>query len=281
MTHYNVIMFASIKQLFADLQDKSAGQKISSWPLKTPLIIYTKLFLLLAAIVVLTSVYLLVYFVPQLPKIVSETVPDITVSMNQKQLSITPPEPLILSSPEGSLIVDTRDNPDDYSSYPAGVFIYRDRIESKDGTGLSQTINFENVPDFDLSTSAVVNWLTANKNKIIWTLLAGITVISPLLTGIVWLSRLLSFYLASSVIFIMLKVFKRPLPFSRILPVVVYASILPLLISYILFFAPHPLLNFLNLGLFVFFTLSWLLPLTSRSVKNPNKALPRTATHKK
>ena len=145
MTHYNILMFASLKQLFSDLQDKSAGSKISQWPVKTPLSLYTKLFAILVAVVTLTFIYSLVYFVPQIPKTISDNVPDATVYLENNILSFQPSDPIKLTSPEGAFILDTREQPDDYSTYPIGVFIYRDHSEMRDANGVSQRYDFKNL----------------------------------------------------------------------------------------------------------------------------------------
>ena len=260
-------MFKSLKQLFADLQDKTAGERISKWPVKTPLILYTKYFAILIAIITLSIVYSLVYYVPQIPKLISQSVPDVTVTIKNNLLSVNPNDPLKLISPEGAIVVDTREIPEDYSSYPIGVFVYRDHFEVRDSTGVSQQYDFRDVSDYEISKTRAVSWFTQNKSKIILTLTPLILVIIFIISGLVWGARVLGFYILSGIIFLSLKLLKKPLLYKQILPVVIYASILPLLISYILFFAPHPLLNALNIGLFLFFSLSWLLPLTKKTEK--------------
>jgi len=266
-------MFKSLKQLFADLQDKQAGEKISQWPMKAPLILWTKYFAILVVVIALSIIYSLIYYIPQIPKIVSESIPNITLSVRNNVLSIIPEDPLKLTSPEGAIVVDTRENPDDYSSYSVGVFIYRDHSEVKDNAGVSQRYDFQNLKDFETSKSQVVSWFTENKTKIILILIPVVLLLAIIISSFAWGVRVLGFYVWSAILFLCFKLFKHPLYFKQILPIVIYASILPLLISYILFFAPHPLLNFLNIALFIFFSLSWLLPLTKKAEK--------VKTHKK
>jgi len=215
-------------------------------------------------IILLTVIYSLVYYIPQAPKFVSETVPNLTVTLQKNVLSLSPDDPIKVTSPESSLIIDTRATPDDYSQYPVGIFIYRDYSEFRDNNGVTQKYTFQNLKDFQISRTQIVTWLTDHKTKVILILIPITIILTGIISSFIWAMRLLGFYIWAGLIYLGLKLFKRPLKFQQIVPVVIYASILPLLISYILFFAPHPILNFLNFILFLFFSLSWLIPLTKK-----------------
>jgi hypothetical protein len=254
-------MISTIKETLASLKDPLYGSKIVGYPLKRVIWYWTKYLLVFSAIILVSLSALWVYFAPQLSKFAKTNLPDLQLRLDKGRLTITPDRPIKFTNPDGAFIADTRELPDDYSSYPAGIFIYRDKIELKQKASPAQTQSLADFQDFSTSKDQLVSFLNTNQSKILWTIFAAILTLGLLLTGFYWLFQLSNYSLAAIVIYYILKFRHTPLPFWSLYKLVIYASVLPLLISFIFMFAGGMFISLIKLAALVYFLVFWLKPM--------------------
>lgn len=257
-------MITTLKETLASLKDPQYGGKIVGFPLKRVIWYWTKYLLLFSGIILISLSALWMYFSPQLPKFAKSYLPDRQVRLEKGQLTITPDDPLRLTNPDGAFIADTREAPDDYSSYPVGIFIYRDKIEIKQKNSPTQAQKLADFQDFSLSRDQLVALLNANRIKILWTVFTLIWILGFLLTVFYGLFQLSNYSLVALVVYFLLRWRHTPLPFWSLFKLTVYAAVLPLIISFIFMFTGGMFVSLIKLGALVYFLVFWLRPLISR-----------------
>ena len=253
-------MVATFKETLTSLQDPKYGQVIISRSLKFVLWYWTKYLLLLAIFPLLLTIFAFTYFLPQLPRLAEKNFPEGTLGARNHQLFSTIPQPYqIWQGQNFAFILNLEGHPEDLDRTSNGVLILKDKFIAKTENGRTQIQTFSNIPDFSLDKYQLATWL-ANHRYQIWLVgTVAIILITAIFIGGFWLFRLGSFSLWTLVFWAGNKIsIKKHLSYLQIFNLVVYASIFPLLLSAILFFAPNGILSLVTLGLFLFFSFSWL-----------------------
>lgn len=251
-------MVATFKETLTSLQDKNYGAKIIAYPLRQVIWYWTKYLLLLAAFPLALSILAAVHFVPQLPRYLKSWLPQGEIAVQDGRFSTSAPQPLVWKTDQFAFIVDSQAAPDLLDSYPAGALILADRIIFKESVDRTQIFSLNRWPDFSLSKDQVVGWVSRHQGWLLALTLAGLTLFALILTSFFWFYKLATFFLWAVVFWFLAARLKKTLSYLGAFKLVIYASVLSLLISAITFFAPHLVISFLGLILFLFFALSWL-----------------------
>lgn len=253
-------MLATFKETLRSLQDKTYGREIIKKDPKNVLWYWTKYLLLFATIPLAMSVASLTYFVPQLPKILKDNLPDVKAGVANHQFYVDPSDPLKFGDANFLILVDPEASESALSQYPAGVVITKDKTYFKDGGSVSSESHAE-IPDFSITKPQAVTWASEHQLQIWVALLTTVLVLTVVILIFYWLFRFIFFWIWSLVFWFVAKILKKQLTLPQSFNLVVYASVIPLLVSAVLFLAPNDVISLLNIGVFLFFTVSWIINL--------------------
>jgi hypothetical protein len=166
------------------------------------------------------------------------------------------------------VILNLESNPADLNEVKSGILFLKDKMVVKTETGDIQTQTYDNIPDFSVDKYQLSGWISQNRIKL-WIAGLVVTLLAVLLgtvfTGIIWITRLAF----GAVIFWLVGrfAFKKAVTYLQSFNIAIYASVLPLLISFILSLSQNGILGYFGLFLFFFFGISWIRNL-------PGKTLP-------
>lgn len=266
-------MITTVKETIKSVADKTYGAHIVQKTVKAVLWYWTRYVLLFAVIPLILVIILLTYFVPQLSKQVREHIPDGFISVTDGQLTASY-SPAKYSSPNLVIQFDPQNSlPEDPASLPAGFYVFRDGLLQVDPPDSYRVQKFTDLPDFRLDKTQAVAWLQNHTLKLWLVLFLTSVFIWILLTSFFWAYKIASLVLWSAGFWLFGRLVKKPLPFWAAFKLVVYAAVPTLIISALLSVAPNPYLSYLNLGIFLFLSLSWLWNLPAKEAL-PAKAGP-------
>jgi hypothetical protein len=256
----------TFKETIASLQDKQYGTVIIGKSLKQAVWYWSQYFLLITVITVLLIIAGVTYFIPQLPKLLQKTLPDATYTVSHGKFSTTLKQPVVLGSSDFPIVIDTTSTDSSaLAKTTTGVLITSDKIEVKQSTSSSQIQTISDFPDFSFSKNSTVSWISGHQ-LILWLgVCLGIILISVVISILFWLGRISGFVVWGLIFWLFAKVIKYPLTYQNCLKLVLYASVLPYLMSVFTVLAPSEVLSFLNLAVFLYFGLTWLLTLSKSS----------------
>lgn len=256
-------MIATVRETITSLKKPDYGQVIVTKTTKSVFWYWTKYFLIIAAIPIIAAVVLLTRFLPQLPGFVEKKLPEGVLGFKDKVMFSTVKQPLVYEFADGQtsfkFVFDLEASPSALDSVDTGLLILKDRIITKSNAGQSQAQEYGNVPDFSIDKFQIAAWLQSHLSGL-WSVgFFLILVLSSIIIGITWVIRA-GFFLVWALIFWLFSkyVLKQPLTYIQILKLVIYASVLPLILSVILAIMPNSLLSLLNTGIFVAFTYIWI-----------------------
>ncbi len=252
-------MIATFKETITSLQDNKYGQTIIAKPLKQVFWYFIKYLLLISVFPLVIGIFLLTRYLPQIPKIIVDSFPDGFVQIKDKKLYSTISQPYKAGDSEFLLILNLESNPADLNEVKSGILFLKDKMVVKTEAGDIQTQTYDNIPDFSVDKYQLSGWISQNRIKLwiaglIVTLLA--VLMGTVFTGIFWIIRLAF----GAVIFWLVGkfAFKKTVTYLQSFNIAIYASVLPLLISFILSLSQNGILGYFGLFLFFFFGISWI-----------------------
>jgi len=128
----------------------------------------------------------------------------------------------------------------------------------------TRIIELKDVQDFSGNKELVVSWLKSNQTRL---MLVGVVVAIfavIILGGFFWVWQAIGFAFWSLVMFVASKLMKKPLPYVNVFKIVAYASVLSFLVKLITMFMGGSAQNIIPLGVFLFYTLSWIRNLNTK-----------------
>ncbi len=168
----------------------------------------------------------LTYFTPQIPKFLQERFPVLPYTWDDGRVS---------------------------------VFLDENKLILNDRKGQSNEIKFSDIKkDFKLDKNSIVKWTEGNKS---WLLGAGLAILLSLeliMGGFYLLWQAVAFLLFAVGFWIFGKIIKKNITFRDTLKIVIYAGVLPLLISTLNILFQDKILDMLSFGLFVFYAGAWI-----------------------
>jgi hypothetical protein len=252
-------MVKTFKETIRSLQDPGYGNVIISQPLKKVVWYWTRYLLLVAGMGFLLAIFFVTNKLPQLPRFIDEKFPQGDITFKGGQLSTTIAQPLFIGSQEFALVLDTEASASALDKYSSGVLFQKNQILLKSEDGQTDIQTYDRVPDFSVNKQIASEAISKNIIKI-WFALFGIVLLFTLIiSSITWFWKGLS-YVIWALLFLAISKFimKKNLTYLQVLKIVIFASVLPFLLSIILSFFPNPILEILNLAVLSYFGFNWI-----------------------
>jgi len=250
-------MLATFKETVKSVSDKTYGRVIVVRPIKSVLWYFSRYVLLFASLPLIFGVVLITYFVPQFSSLVEEHVPEGYLGLNGGLLD-TSYYPSQLSFPDAAFrFTPDQTLPDSLESLPVGLYVYQDGLVQAEEGGSYRVQKFTDVSDFHLEKAQLVSWLKGHTVQVWLILFAAGLAVWVVAAALFWSFRVSSLLLWSAGFWVFGRLVKRPLSYLAAFRLAVYAAVPSLIISALLYIAPHPYLSYLNLGIFIFLSLSW------------------------
>jgi hypothetical protein len=263
-------MIATFKETITSLQDNKYGQVIIGKSFKSVLWYWTKYLLLISIFPLVLVISLLTRYLPQAPKFILDNFPEGTLTVKDSQLSSTINQPYKLGDSNFSVILDTGGNLSELDSVQSGVLFLKDKLVTKSPESQIQTQTYGRLPDFSLDKFQLADWITQNRSRLWFGGLVLILVAAVLISAAVWSGYLLGFVIWALVFWLVGKyLLKKVLTYVQCLNIVIYAQVLPLILSFILSFAPNQILDYMRLLIFFYFGFSWIWNLPGTEVPTP------------
>lgn len=259
-------MLATFRETIKSLQDKTYGGEIVKKSLGQVIWYWTKYLLLFALIPLVLIIGSLTYSVPQLPNTLRNQLPEFVGGIKDGKFFTKNTEPLRFQDPNFLFILDPTASESDLASVSAGIVISQDQMFFKDN-GTTRSQDYSDIPDFEIAKSGLTDWVSTHQS-LIWVILVSATILLGLLLVIFyWVYRFVTFWIWAAVVWALARILKKTLVYTDAFKIVIYASILPLLISAVLFVAPSDVMGLIGFGVFAFFTVSWIINLKQSSIK--------------
>lgn len=258
-------MLRTFKETITSLQDKAYGSTIIKLPFTKVLWYWSKYFIWVSVITAILAVGIATYFVPQLPRLLRQHLPDATFSVTGGQLSTSLKQPAVLGPLDLPIIIDTfATNSAALDSRTTGILFLKDQVIFKQDTGSVSTQSLKDFPDFSFEKNSIVSWISAHQTGLWFGALLGIILLSLIFSILFWIGRMIGFAVWSLVFWIAAKIIKREITYTQSFKLVLYASVLPYLLGSLFILAPNQLLSLLSLAVFIYFGGSWLLNLPKK-----------------
>ncbi len=228
-------------------------------PLGAVIWYWTKYLLLMAGISLIGITFFITNKLPQLPRFIAEKFPDGTLEINNGILSSSISQPLVMGNNDFVFILDTNASPSALDTYTSGLLLQKDQAIIKSEDGHENIQSYKQIPNFSTSRQDLADTISKNIVKV-WFIIFGILfTLTSIFSVFTWFWKAVS-YLIWSVIFYLIAKFilKKKLAFIEVLKIVIYASVLPFILSIILSFSPNPILEILNLGVLSYFGFNWI-----------------------
>jgi uncharacterized protein DUF1189 len=152
------------------------------------------------------------------------SIPPFEVRLSEGHLSTTLPEPLVFSDQGFAFIIDTSGKELDASPYESAILLGQTRGIFKKDRFESREYSWSAVPDFQVTANDVLDWLTAYKGTILWSVF--VTVAMGVLP-IAWLMFIPVILFLALLLMIPAKILGAPLRYGQAASIAFYAVTLP------------------------------------------------------
>ena len=241
-------MIAAFKQTIESLKNLNYGVSIKKMTLGQALSYWVKYVILFAVLGLVVGIGAVVYFAPQIPKLVTEKAPEIDFAVKGGKLTTNQKLPFAW-----------QDN---------GTEIYIDETHAtfKNSEGKSQEIKFADFKeDFSFNKKMVVDWTTANQTLLLG-LGVGLVLILVLIAGSIGiLGQFFQMALWTVGFWILNLILKKNLKYLETFRFVVVASVPALILDMINFLFNDKILSLLSMAVFVFYAAIWIYRLPTKN----------------
>ncbi|HSA59464.1 MAG TPA: DUF1189 domain-containing protein [bacterium] len=167
-------------------------------------------------------------------QVAKNSLPPFEIKIDQGHLSTTLPEPFVFSDAEFTLIVDTSGkvlSAEDLENYEQALVITKTKAIIKKSRFESREYLWSAAPDFQLTSTDVIDWLIAYKDRILWILFAAVALgVLPLL----WLFLIPVICFLALLLLIPARLFGTGLQYGQTASIAFYAITLPTLLQTVL-----------------------------------------------
>jgi hypothetical protein len=259
-------VLATFRETITSLRDPKYGSVIITKPVKPVIWYWTKYLLLVSLVPLVLAIVVLTRFLPEVPRLVEKHLPEGVLTAKDHQLSSTISQPLRWQESGFTFLFDLQASPSAIDSAENGILIMKDRVITKSSDGQFHSQNFSNLPDFSTDKHQIAAWIQSHRSRLWFSGLIIIQIAGVIIFSLTWVFRILLLLVWTVVFWLITKyLLKKSLPYFQVFNLVVYASVLPLLLSLLLTLAPNNLLSLINTGIFVYFTYSWIKNLPASS----------------
>lgn len=252
-------MITTFRETLASIQDPTYGRQIVLKPFKQVLWYWLKYLLLFTLIPLFLIIAAVTYLIPQLPGLLGEYLPEGEIAVKRGQLSINPNQQLTLGTQDFLIIVDpTGASSQSLDLAFSGLLVTQETLWIKGTGGQTQPFPLSDVPDFFLTKTHLIEWLSQHQGQVWIMAFFGLSTLALIIFLFQFVTRLASFFIWSTLFWLLAVAFRHRTPYLHVFRLTLYAAVPSLILSAILFLAPNHYLIYLNIGLFVFFALNWL-----------------------
>lgn len=253
------LMIATFKETLTSLRDLKYGQTIIKKTVGQALWYWTKYILLITALGVILAIAALAYYAPQLPKLLGDQIPEIELTIKSGIASSTVKQPFFAGDDKFIFILNTAGKPEDLDKYPAGVLILADKIVAKQDTGSTRTYPLKDFPDGTFTKTILLDWIRHNQPTILGLGAGAILIFAIFITSFTWAWKLGGLAIFALLVWLASRIIKRNLNVADSLKLVLYASVLPTLVSTISILSPSSQISsIIQLGLLLLYSIGWL-----------------------
>jgi hypothetical protein len=214
-------------------------------------------------------IYMLTFYLPQLPTLIRTRLPDGNLKMHNSVLSTTIAQPSIFTDKDVAVILNTEGNEEILTKYPVGILFLKDKLVVKDETGAINSRSYEKIPNFDFNKGLLADLIVKNKTKLWFIGLLLIVIIYVLSILQLSLNLIITLGLLGLVAWLVGNyLLKREFLLVNSLKLALYSSILPILLSGMLFMLRTELTALLPPALSLFTISLWVWHLPKKQVSS-------------
>lgn len=252
-------MIATFKETLASLQDLKYGQTIIKKTVGQALWYWTKYLLLIATVGVILAIAALAYYTPQLPRLLQDQIPDLDLTIKDGQASSTVKQPFYAGDNKFIFILDTAGKLEDIDKYSAGILILADKIVAKKDTADINIYPLKDFPNGTFTKTLILDWVKSHQPAILGLGALISIVVATFVIGFTWIWKLGSIAVFSLLVWVASRLIKRTVSIADSLKIVLYASVLPTLISVVSLLSTNTQISsIIQLGLLLLYSLGWL-----------------------
>jgi len=252
-------MIATFKETLASLQDLKYGQTIIKKTVGQALWYWTKYLLLITVLAVILAIAALTYYAPQLPKLLQDQIPNLDLTIKDGQASSTVKQPFVAGDEKFIFILDTAGKLEDLDKYPAGILVLADKIVAKKDTADIRTYPLKDFPDGTFTKTQVLDWTKNNQLAILGIGAIAAIFLGLFITGLTWTWKVSGLVIFALLVWVASRLIKRTISVADSLKIVLYASVLPTLVSAVSILSPaSKVSSIIQLGLLLIYSVGWL-----------------------
>lgn len=257
-------MIKTFRETLTSLQDSNYGNKIITLPLGAVIWYWTKYLILIAGISLIGITFFITNKLPQVPRFITEKFPDGTFEIKDGVLSSSISQPLVMGNNDFVFILDTNASPSALDSYTSGFLLQKDQAVIKSEDGHQNVQSYKQVPNFSTSRQDLADAISKNIVKVWFAIFGILFVLTLIFSTFTWFWKAVSYLIWAAIFYLITNfILKKKLQFIEVFKIVIYASVLPFILSIILSFSPNPLLEILNLGVLSYFGFNWISNITT------------------
>ncbi|TSC85404.1 MAG: hypothetical protein G01um101416_872 [Microgenomates group bacterium Gr01-1014_16] len=253
-------VISTFKETLTSLRDPKYFEVIAKKTVKQSLWYWGRYVQLFALIPTVLAIFTLTYYTPQFPRLAKQYLPEADLTVKDGLASTSLQQPFVANLEDVVFIIDTTG---DSSLNKPGVMITKDKFIFRSPEGDTQTQSLKDLGDFHFDKSAATSWISSHQFQI-WLLGFLLIVLLAVIFSLSYVSfNILLFLFWAAIMWLISRLRHRKFLFFTGFKIAVHASVLPLIISALTFISSSQLIFFLNLFLFIFYTVSWYHSLTT------------------
>jgi len=157
-------------------------------------------------------------------EVAKNSIPPFEIRISEGHLSTTLPEPFVFADADFGFVVDTRGKEHDIDAYEHAIVISKTKATVKKSKFETREYSWAAVPDFQMTTQDLANWLLEHKSTILWTLFTTVALgIFPL----VWLFLIPVLLFIALLLLVLGKIAGANLRYGQTVSIAFYAVTLP------------------------------------------------------
>lgn len=256
-------MIATFKETARSVRDTKYGSVIVKRTVGESIWYWTKYLIAMVVIGVCMGIAALTYYVPQLPKVAMENLPDIQVAVKDGKFSTNAVEPFVRGDENFSLILNSKGDVTDLDNFKTGMLVLSDRVVVK-SENETRIMDLKEVQNFSADRNGIVSWLKSHQSNLMGIGVVSVIVIAIFLGGFFWIWQMVWFVIWAAIMMLASKLMKKPVEFANALKIVAYASVISLILRVLFSAVNVPSLPILAFVAFLFYAFSWVNNLNSK-----------------
>ncbi len=258
-------MLATFRETIRSLRDLDFGREVVKKTLPQAVWYWSKYLIGVAGLTFILGLFMLTYFVPQVPRLAQKNLPDIQLDVKNGKLNTNLTETFVHVNNGFAFIVSPTGSEQELDKYQSGILILADKVVTKSPEQTRQ-IKLSEIGDVSYDKSDLVEWARDHQLALLSLGISSLLLLSIVLWGFYWLARWPGWLLAGLVVWLIGRMWKKPIKYTDSLKIVIYAAVFPLLISVVVLFTATPVITILSMGVWLFYSLSWVnrLPLSKK-----------------